>query len=127
MALLTVDVQLNLPVVFIETTGLVAFVNNFELLAINNNRVLVLLAPNKKNISSVDVEEGIKYSWPDNKIICSSCVVPFIIVLFDKVVIPDTFNDDTYVENPFNFVVTDTFKLLAFNIDALDKLFRLLK
>jgi hypothetical protein len=62
VALLTVDVQLNLPVVFIETTGLVAFVNNFELLAINNNRVLVLLAPNKKNISSVDVEEGIKYS-----------------------------------------------------------------
>jgi hypothetical protein len=30
------------------------------------------------------------------------------------------------VDTPFNFVVPDTFKLLAFNIDVLDKLFKLL-
>ena len=33
---------------------------------------------------------------------------PLIIVLFDKVVIPDTFNDDNNVVEPFNFVVPET-------------------
>ena len=33
--------------------------------------------------------------------------IPLIIVLFDKVVIPDTFNDVIHVVAPFNFVVPD--------------------
>ena len=62
LVVLSVDVQSNLPVGFIETTGFVAFCINFVLSAINNNLVLILLAPNNKAIPSVDVVEGTKYS-----------------------------------------------------------------
>ncbi len=40
-------------------------------------------------IPSEEVLYGIKYSWLDNNILGSSCVEPIIIVLLDKVVIPD--------------------------------------
>ncbi len=47
---------------FIELTGFVAFCINFVQSAINNNLVMVLLAPNTKAIPFVDVVEGTKYS-----------------------------------------------------------------
>ena len=80
--------------------------------AINNNLVLILLAPNNKAIPSVDVVEGTKYSWPDNKILGSNCVVPLIIVLFDKVVIPETFNELFIEVVLFNIVAPDTYNEL---------------
>jgi hypothetical protein len=52
---LSVDVQSNLPVGFVETTGFFAFCINFVLSAINNKFVFVQLAPNIKAIPSVDV------------------------------------------------------------------------
>ena len=80
LVVLSVDVQSKRPVGFIDTTGFVAFCINFVLSAINNNLVLILLAPNNNAIPSTDVVEGTKYSWPDNKILGSNCVVPLIIV-----------------------------------------------
>ncbi len=76
----SVDVQSNLPVGFIETIGLVVFWVNLALSPINNKRLLTLLAPNNQATPSVAVWNGIKYSWPDNKILGSYCVVPLIIV-----------------------------------------------
>jgi hypothetical protein len=46
-------------------------------------------------------------------------VIPFIIVLFDNVVIPDTFNDDLHVVALFNVVLPDTFNDDN-NVDALE-------
>ena len=80
--------------------------------AINNNLVLILLAPNTKAIPSVDVVAGVRYSWPDNKILGSNCVVPLIIVLFDNVVIPDTFNELFIDVVLFNIVIPLTFNEL---------------
>jgi hypothetical protein len=62
LVVLSVDVQSNRPVGYIDTTGFVAFCINFVLTAINNNLVLILLAPNTKAIPSVDVVKGTKYS-----------------------------------------------------------------
>jgi hypothetical protein len=62
LVVLSVDVQSNLPVGFIDTMGFVAFCINFVLSAINNNLVLILLAPNSKATPSVDVVKGTKYS-----------------------------------------------------------------
>ncbi len=58
------------------------------------------------------VVAGVRYSWPDNKILGSNCVVPLIIVLFDKVVIPETFNEVVKVVLLFNIVVPLTFNVL---------------
>ena len=46
---------------------------------------------------------------------------PFIIVLFDNVVIPDTFNDDTHVVALFNVVFPDIFNV-DMNVEGLLKL-----
>ncbi len=61
LLLLSVDVQSNLPVGFIDTIGFVEFCINFVLSPINNTLVLILLEPNNKAIPSVDVVEGTKY------------------------------------------------------------------
>jgi hypothetical protein len=62
LVVLSVDVQSNLSVEFIETTEFVAFCISFVLSTINNNLVFILLALNNKTIPSVDVVEGTKYS-----------------------------------------------------------------
>ena len=48
----------------------------------------------------------------DNKIFGSNCVVPLIIVLFNKVVTPETFNEEPHVILLFNVVVPDTYNEL---------------
>jgi hypothetical protein len=48
--------------------------------AINNKRLLILLAPNNNATPSVEVWAAIKYSWPDNKIFGCNCVIPLMIV-----------------------------------------------
>ena len=53
LVVLSVDVQSKRPVGLIDTIGFVVFCINLVLSPINNNRDVVLLAPNKRAIPSV--------------------------------------------------------------------------